>query len=80
MSTGNAQPALGEAVRTLRQRVGLSQNALAARAELDPASIARIEAGEVDPSWGSMRRIARGLDVPLEELAEVAETLEGEGR
>ena len=79
MSIGSAQPALGQAVRTLRQKTGLSQDALAARAGLDASSIARIEAGQVDPTWGSMRRIAAGLGVPLEELAELAETLEGDG-
>jgi transcriptional regulator with XRE-family HTH domain len=76
MSIGSAQPALGEAVRTLRQKTGLSQDALAARAGLDPSSIARIEAGNMDPSWGSMRRIAGGLGIPLEDLAELAEDLE----
>lgn len=79
MSTGSAQPALGEAVRRLRQEKGLSQAALAVRAELDPGSIARLEAGSVDPTWGSMRRIASGLDVALEELAELAEAIEGGG-
>lgn len=77
MSIGSAQPALGEAVRTLRQKTGLSQDDLAARADLDARSIARLEAGEIDPTWGSMRRIAGGLGVPLEELAELAETLGG---
>jgi transcriptional regulator with XRE-family HTH domain len=76
MSIGSAQPALGEAVRTLRRKTGLSQDALAARAGLDPSSIARIEAGNMDPSWGSMRRIAGGLGIPLEDLAELAEDLE----
>jgi transcriptional regulator with XRE-family HTH domain len=79
MSIGSAQPALGRAVQALRQKAGLSQEALAARAGLDPSSIARVEAGQVDPTWGSMRRIASGLGVPLEELAELAETLEESG-
>ncbi|HET7417564.1 MAG TPA: helix-turn-helix transcriptional regulator [Solirubrobacterales bacterium] len=73
MSFGNAQPALGKAVRELRQRTGLSREALAARAELDATSISRIEEGAIDPTWGSMRRIAAGLGVSLEELAEEAE-------
>jgi transcriptional regulator with XRE-family HTH domain len=81
MSTGSAQPALGQAVRALRQKAGMSQEALAARAGLDASSIARVEAGQVDPTWGSMRRIASGLGIPLEELAELAETFgQGGGR
>ena len=73
MSFGNAQPALGKAVEALRRRAGLSRAELAARAELDATSISRIEAGAIDPTWGSMRRIASGLGVSLEELAEEAE-------
>jgi transcriptional regulator with XRE-family HTH domain len=72
MSFDDAQPALGKAVRALRQRAGLSQEELALRAELEPASILRIEAGEEDPLWGDMRRLAGGLGVSLEEIAEVA--------
>ncbi|HEX5983462.1 MAG TPA: helix-turn-helix transcriptional regulator [Solirubrobacterales bacterium] len=77
MPESDPQPALGQAVRALRQKAEMSQEALAARAELDPAAISRIEAGQVDPAWGDVRRIARGLDVPLEALAELAEELEG---
>lgn len=73
MSFGNAQPGLGKAVRALRNQAGLSRAELAARAELDATSVARLEAGTVDPSWGSMRRIAKGLGVSLKELAEEAE-------
>jgi transcriptional regulator with XRE-family HTH domain len=73
MSFGNAQPGLGKAVQELRQRAGLSRAALAARAELDDTSVSRIEAGTIDPTWGSMRRIAKGLGVSLRELAEEAE-------
>ena len=63
-------------MRTLRQKTGLSQDDLAVRAGLDAGSVARLEAGQADPTWGSMRRIARGLGVPLEGLAELAENLE----
>ncbi|HXR61073.1 MAG TPA: helix-turn-helix transcriptional regulator [Solirubrobacterales bacterium] len=73
MSFGNAQPGLGKAVRVLRNRAGLSRAELAVRAELDATSVSRIEAGAIDPTWGSMRRIAKGLGVSLRELAEEAE-------
>jgi hypothetical protein len=38
----------------------------------------RVESGDHDPSWGEMRRVARGLGVTMEVLAEVAEG-KGEG-
>jgi transcriptional regulator with XRE-family HTH domain len=79
MSFGDAQPALGKAVRALRRRAGLSQEELAARAELEPGLVARVEAGEEDPLWGDMRRLAAVLGVSLKEIAEVAGTFGAEG-
>jgi transcriptional regulator with XRE-family HTH domain len=77
MPPSDPQPALGDAVRALRQQAALSQETLAERSGLDPSAIARIESGRTDPTWGDVRRIAQALDVPLEELAELAEELEG---
>lgn len=70
------QPTLGDAIRALRKQTTLSQEALAERSGLDPSEIARIESGEVDPAWGDVRRVAAGLGVSLETLAELAEELE----
>jgi transcriptional regulator with XRE-family HTH domain len=70
------QRGLGEAVRVLRERAKLTGAFLAQRSEISPSWLSRIEDGQVDPTWGTMRRIARGLDVPLERLSEVAEDFE----
>jgi transcriptional regulator with XRE-family HTH domain len=69
-------PALGEAIRTLRARAGLSQAELARQAELDAPTLTAIEAGREEPTWGDLRRIAYALQTPLEGLLEVAEELE----
>lgn len=42
--------------------------------------VARIEAGEVDPTWGDARRIAAALGTSVDRLAELAEELEAEER
>jgi transcriptional regulator with XRE-family HTH domain len=70
--------ALGTAIRTLRMRVGLSEEDLAARAEVGLLLIGEIEEGRQEPSWGDLRRIAYGLGTPLEKLLELAESLEEE--
>lgn len=64
------------AVRQLREKAGLSQRALAERAGISASWLSRIESGDYDPTWGSMRRVAGGLGVSLERLSEVAEELE----
>ena len=69
--------ALGAAIRALRERAGLSQAALGERAGLPPQSISAIEGGRHEPTWGDLRRIAQGLEVPLEKLLELFEELAG---
>ncbi|HEX5594325.1 MAG TPA: helix-turn-helix transcriptional regulator [Solirubrobacterales bacterium] len=72
------QPGLGKAIRTLRHRAQLSQEALGERAEIHPTWISHIESGRINPTWGNVRRIAYGLKVPLSRLAELAEKFERE--
>jgi ribosome-binding protein aMBF1 (putative translation factor) len=74
------QRTLGSAVRVLRHRRGLSQAALAERSGVELSLVARVEAGEVDPTWGDTRRIAAALGTTVDRLAELVEELEaGEG-
>jgi transcriptional regulator with XRE-family HTH domain len=70
------QRGLGKAVRQLREEAKLTHEALAERSDLSASQLGRIEAGEDDPVWGDMRRVAAGLEVSLERLAELAEEFE----
>jgi transcriptional regulator with XRE-family HTH domain len=70
------QIGLSKAIRKLRMELHLSQEALGLRADIHPTWISHIESGRINPTWGNVRRIARGLRVPLEELAALAEDLE----
>jgi XRE family transcriptional regulator, regulator of sulfur utilization len=70
------QPGLGKAIRALRNESQLSQETLGHRAEIHPTWISHIESGRINPTWGNVRRIARGLKVPLSRLAELAEDYE----
>jgi transcriptional regulator with XRE-family HTH domain len=67
---------LSQAIRQRRMEIHLSQEALGHRADIHPTWISHIESGRVNPTWGNVRRIARGLEVPLPELAARAEDLE----
>lgn len=80
-ATGGLDPpaALGAAIRTLRTQADLSRQQLAERAELDEPALSAFEAGREEPTWGDLRRIARGLETPLEQLLGLAEGLERAG-
>lgn len=71
--------ALGEAIRALREQAGLSQEQLASDASLDAPALAAIEAGREEPTWGDLRRLAYALGTSLEQVLELAESLEGAG-
>ena len=68
--------ALGAAIQTLRAQAGLSQEELAVRCDLDLPSLAAIEGGRKEPTWGDLRRIASGVGTALDQLLALAEELE----
>jgi len=71
------QPDLGAAVRArrLEPEVDLSQDALAAKAGISVSHLSRLENGEVNPTWGTMRQIAEALDLSVADLAARSEAL-----
>lgn len=60
----------------LRQEAEMSQETLGHRADIHPTWISHIESGRINPTWGNVRRIAKGLGVTLPELASTAEDFE----
>jgi transcriptional regulator with XRE-family HTH domain len=56
---------LGELVRELRTRQGLSLRTLASRAGFSPSFVSQIERGQASPSIASLERLAHALGVTL---------------
>lgn len=67
------QPALGTAVRALRERKGLTQEAVAEKADVAIPTLSHIEAGHANPTWATVRDIAAALDVSIGQLAKLSE-------
>lgn len=61
-------PALGRALRQLRDARELTQEAVAHAADLTLGAYGRIERNEVAPAWPTVRAVARGLGVSMKEL------------
>lgn len=60
---------IAQRIRGLRERRGLSQRALAAKAGLDSAAISRIEAGQA-PSFSTLHKLAEAFDISVSSLVE----------
>jgi len=67
----NPQPALGGAIRRLRNKRGLSQEDLAHAAGVTTGTISAIERGNSNPTWGTVKDIATALEVSMPELAKL---------
>jgi DNA-binding XRE family transcriptional regulator len=60
---------LGQKIRAAREARGLTQADLASRAQLAQAYLSYLEQDQREPSLSIAARIARELDIPLDELA-----------
>lgn len=59
---------MGKRLKKLREAKGVSQAALAEKAELSRGYLIRLEAGRQDPTLGTLERLAEALNVPLKKL------------
>jgi transcriptional regulator with XRE-family HTH domain len=73
-----ADPALASVLRKLRDDRGESQEALAYRSGLSSGALGAIELGRTNPSWATVRALARALDVSIAKLARMVEAEGGE--
>jgi len=70
------QPALGKAIRQLREKCSLTQEALAQDAGVTVGHMSMIERGHSNPTWGTVKGIAKALGVSMGDLAKFADDLE----
>jgi transcriptional regulator with XRE-family HTH domain len=61
---------IGDRLRDLRVKRGLSLRKLAAAAEVSPALLSQIENGTTDPSLSTIRKLAAVFDEPISSLFE----------
>ncbi len=70
------QRALGLAVKARRDELGITQEQLAHDAGLHQRWVSNVENGKRNPSLGSLRRLAAGLELGASELLARAEAIE----
>jgi transcriptional regulator with XRE-family HTH domain len=67
---------LSATVRALREKRGLTREALAFHVGVTNGTLAQIELGNTGTSWSNVRRIARALDLSIGGLAAAVEATE----
>jgi DNA-binding XRE family transcriptional regulator len=71
------QPVLGMAVRQLREKKGLTQEAVAHNAGITTATLGVIERGLSNPTWATVKAICAALGISMMDLVKVTQKLEG---
>ena len=66
-------PALGLAIKRLREARGLTQEELASRAGTTVGTVSRLESAKSAPAWATVMQISDALGVSLTELAKAVE-------
>jgi transcriptional regulator with XRE-family HTH domain len=69
-------PYLAVVIKLRRLKAGLTQEELALEIGVKPSEISHLEAGRRNPKVGTVKRVAKGLDVPAWQIMEQAERLE----
>lgn len=62
------QPALGEAVRQLREMRSATQEAVARDAGITTATLSLIERGQANPTWDTLKKLTAALGTSMGEL------------
>jgi transcriptional regulator with XRE-family HTH domain len=71
---------MGQAITEIRERRDMSREELAGKCGVTAAELETVERGELDESWGVIRRIAKALGVQLAALMiEAEESAPGPG-
>ena len=71
--SSNPQPALGAAIRGLRDKKGLTQEALAQQGGITVAHLSAIERGHANPTWGTVAGLVDALGVSMGELGKLVD-------
>jgi transcriptional regulator with XRE-family HTH domain len=69
------QPALGSAIRQLREKRRLTQEALSHEAGITTGTLSLIERGQSNPAWGTVSRLADALGTSMGELGKLVDRL-----
>jgi transcriptional regulator with XRE-family HTH domain len=77
LSAGRAtEPAVGEAIRRIREQKGISVRTLAAEAGFSPNFLSQVENGQASPSIHSLQKIVHAIGVTLGEFFHALEPRE----
>jgi transcriptional regulator with XRE-family HTH domain len=68
MATENPSERLGWNIKRIREKKDMTQGDICRACDLDRAYVSNLEAGKKNPTLSTIERIAKALDVSMDEL------------
>jgi transcriptional regulator with XRE-family HTH domain len=68
-----ADPRLAKAIRCFREERGLTQEHVAFQSAMSVSAYGQLERGASNPTWTTILRVAKALDVGIVELAQAVD-------
>lgn len=62
---------LGKRISFFRKEKGLTQAHLSDLAEMEESAVRRIELGKTNPTFKTLLRISKSLEIPLKQLVDI---------
>lgn len=72
MSKEHYQKLLGNRIKQLREQKKMSQQELASACDFEKSNMSRIEAGNTNPTYYTLVKVAQALDIKLSELMDIS--------
>ena len=72
------QPALGKAIRQLREERGMTHEALAQEAGITIGHMSTIERGHSNPTWATVKAVSAALKLRMVDLTKHSEAFEAQ--
>jgi transcriptional regulator with XRE-family HTH domain len=62
---------LGQRIKNIREEKGITQVELGIEIEMEKSNVSRLESGRISPTFITLYRVAKALDISLSELVNI---------
>lgn len=62
---------IGQKIKSIREDLGIEAQRLASRCDIEKSTLSRLEAGNTNPTIYTLSKIAKALDIELQDLVKI---------
>lgn len=71
MEKKELQLKIGQNIKSIREDLGIEAQQLASRCDIEKSTLSRLEAGNTNPTIYTLSKIAKALEIELQDLVKI---------